>query len=168
MGDRASLAGDTAAGDVRRHVDLLFHVDREERREGLLKGLGLLGHVHEQEAGPRRQFGPVERVVRALEALDWKEFVERQSVVERALRRDPAGVYPAMTFESRDKYRQVLEKIAKRSALTEEQVAAALAVDPEEWKAEIPQIEEWFEKFGDDLPAVLWSELDTLKARLDG
>ena len=51
--------------------------------------------------------------------------------------------------------------------LTEEQLAQALAVDAEEWKAELPQLEEWFEKFGDDLPAVLWSELDTLKARLD-
>ncbi|MEJ7832819.1 MAG: phosphoenolpyruvate carboxykinase (GTP) [Nocardioides sp.] len=50
--------------------------------------------------------------------------------------------------------------------LTEEALAAALAVDPEEWKAEIPQIQEWFEKFGDDLPAVLWTELDGLKARL--
>jgi len=51
--------------------------------------------------------------------------------------------------------------------LTEEALAAALAVDPEEWKAEIPQIQEWFEKFGDDLPAVLWTELDGLRARLD-
>ena len=42
----------------------------------------------------------------------------------------------------------------------------ALAVDAEEWKAEIPQIQEWFDKFGDDLPAVLWTELDGLKARL--
>ena len=51
--------------------------------------------------------------------------------------------------------------------LTDDQLAQALAVDVEEWKAELPQIEEWFEKFGDDLPAVLWTELDTLKARLD-
>jgi phosphoenolpyruvate carboxykinase (GTP) len=51
--------------------------------------------------------------------------------------------------------------------LTDEQVAQALAVDPEEWKAEIPQIQEWFEKFGDELPAVLWTELDGLKARLE-
>jgi phosphoenolpyruvate carboxykinase (GTP) len=50
--------------------------------------------------------------------------------------------------------------------LSEEALAAALAVDVEEWKAEIPQIQEWFEKFGADLPAVLWTELDGLKARL--
>jgi phosphoenolpyruvate carboxykinase (GTP) len=50
--------------------------------------------------------------------------------------------------------------------MTEDELAQALAVDPEEWKAEIPQIQEWFEKFGDDLPAVLWTELDGLKSRL--
>ncbi|MEV6526947.1 phosphoenolpyruvate carboxykinase (GTP) [Longispora sp. NPDC051575] len=43
---------------------------------------------------------------------------------------------------------------------------AVLKVDVEEWKAEIPQIQEWFDKFGDKLPAVLGAELDTLKARL--
>jgi len=50
--------------------------------------------------------------------------------------------------------------------MSEAALEAALAVDPEEWKAEIPQITEWFEKFGDQLPTVLWTELDGLKARL--
>lgn len=50
--------------------------------------------------------------------------------------------------------------------LSDEALGQALAVDAEEWKAEIPQITEWFEKFGDDLPGVLWTELDGLKARL--
>jgi phosphoenolpyruvate carboxykinase (GTP) len=45
-------------------------------------------------------------------------------------------------------------------------LAAALRVDPDEWQAEIPQITEWFNRFGDKLPAVLWAELDALKARL--
>ena len=50
--------------------------------------------------------------------------------------------------------------------MTEEALERALEVDVEEWKAELPQIQEWFEKFGEDLPAVLWTELDGLKARL--
>jgi phosphoenolpyruvate carboxykinase (GTP) len=50
--------------------------------------------------------------------------------------------------------------------VTEEQLAQALAVHPEEWASEIEQITEWFETFGDTLPAVLWTELDGLKARL--
>ncbi len=43
---------------------------------------------------------------------------------------------------------------------------AALAVHVNEWATEIPQIVEWFTTFGDKLPAQLWTELDTLKARL--
>jgi phosphoenolpyruvate carboxykinase (GTP) len=50
--------------------------------------------------------------------------------------------------------------------MTPAQLEAALHVDVEEWKQEIPQIQEWFEKFGDNLPTSLWSELDGLKARL--
>jgi len=50
--------------------------------------------------------------------------------------------------------------------MTDAELEAALEVDVEEWKAEIPQITEWFEKFGEQLPTVLWTELDGLKARL--
>jgi phosphoenolpyruvate carboxykinase (GTP) len=50
--------------------------------------------------------------------------------------------------------------------LTEQAVAQALRVDPDEWRAEIPLIQEWFSTFGDDLPAGLRDELEGLKARL--
>jgi phosphoenolpyruvate carboxykinase (GTP) len=50
--------------------------------------------------------------------------------------------------------------------MTPEQLATCLEVDPEEWKAELPQIQEWFAKFGDKLPGMLWTELDSLKHRL--
>jgi phosphoenolpyruvate carboxykinase (GTP) len=45
-------------------------------------------------------------------------------------------------------------------------VAAALRVDVDEWRAELPQVTEWFERFGEKLPGVLWAELDALRARL--
>src|ERR671910_587885 len=50
--------------------------------------------------------------------------------------------------------------------LTTEQVEKALAVKPEEWREEIPQITEWFEKFGDKLPSTMWDELAILEHRL--
>jgi len=50
--------------------------------------------------------------------------------------------------------------------MTPDELAQALAVDNDEWAAEIPQIQEWFDKFGDSLPTQLWTELDGLKARL--
>jgi phosphoenolpyruvate carboxykinase (GTP) len=50
--------------------------------------------------------------------------------------------------------------------MSAEDLAICLAVDVEEWKAEIPQINEWFDKFSETLPSMLWTELDGLKARL--
>jgi phosphoenolpyruvate carboxykinase (GTP) len=42
----------------------------------------------------------------------------------------------------------------------------ALRVDVAEWVAEVPQIQEWFDKIGEKLPTMLLTELDALKARL--
>ncbi len=61
--------------------------------------------------------------LRFLGAMDWREFVEAMSGMERVLRGDPAQVYSAMDFGTRDRYRHVVEEIAKRSELTEEEVA---------------------------------------------
>ena len=51
--------------------------------------------------------------LRFLGAMDWREFVETMSVVEQILREDPDGVYGKMDFATRDRYRHVVEKIAK-------------------------------------------------------
>jgi len=51
--------------------------------------------------------------------------------------------------------------------MTDEQIAAVLAVDAEEWRAEIPQIVEWFDKIGATLPTTMRDELETLRRRLD-
>ncbi|WP_243790447.1 phosphoenolpyruvate carboxykinase (GTP) [Saccharopolyspora gloriosae] len=45
-------------------------------------------------------------------------------------------------------------------------VDIALNVDVDEWKAEIPLIEEWFATIGDDLPSSIQDEFDALKQRL--
>ncbi len=54
---------------------------------------------------------------------DWRHFVEKQSVMEAVLRTDPAGFYAQMTFATRDRYRHVVERIAKRSGHRESSVA---------------------------------------------
>ncbi|WP_338891310.1 phosphoenolpyruvate carboxykinase (GTP) [Rhodococcus sovatensis] len=50
---------------------------------------------------------------------------------------------------------------------TVEDVAEALAVNVDEWKAEIPLIEEWFDFVGEKLPTGIQDEFDTLKQRFD-
>ncbi len=61
--------------------------------------------------------------LRFLSAMDWREFVESMSIVDRTLREDPGGVYPKMDFSTRDRYRHVVEMIAKHSRFSESEVA---------------------------------------------
>jgi phosphoenolpyruvate carboxykinase (GTP) len=51
--------------------------------------------------------------------------------------------------------------------LDDEQLEKALRVDPDEWRAELPLIEEWFATLGDRLPSQLADELATLRARVE-
>ncbi|MDR2281539.1 MAG: phosphoenolpyruvate carboxykinase (GTP) [Gordonia sp. (in: high G+C Gram-positive bacteria)] len=50
--------------------------------------------------------------------------------------------------------------------VSEADVAEALAVNVDEWRNEIPSIEEWFDFVGDKLPAELTAQLDVLRGRL--
>ncbi|HOX15823.1 MAG TPA: glucoamylase family protein [Smithellaceae bacterium] len=61
--------------------------------------------------------------LRILDGIDWKNFVEEHSQVERILRRDPAGTYFSQDFATRDHYRHIVEKLAKLSRRTEPEVA---------------------------------------------
>jgi cellobiose phosphorylase len=61
--------------------------------------------------------------LRLLGAMDWREFVETQSIVEQTLLKDNGGIYGLMDFTTRDRYRHVVELIAKKSAFSEQEVA---------------------------------------------
>jgi len=61
--------------------------------------------------------------LRFLGSMDWREFVETMSIVEQTLAEDPGSVYGKMDFATRDSYRHVVEKIAKSSRRSENEVA---------------------------------------------
>jgi cyclic beta-1,2-glucan synthetase len=61
--------------------------------------------------------------LRFLGMMDWHEFVETMSSVEQTLREDPSGVYGKMDFATRDRYRHAVERIARASRLSEDEVA---------------------------------------------
>jgi cyclic beta-1,2-glucan synthetase len=63
------------------------------------------------------------RSLRTLETTDWNVFFEQVSETERILREDPTGVYARMDFDTRDRYRKVVEELAARSGWSEEAVA---------------------------------------------
>ncbi len=61
--------------------------------------------------------------LRQLSLLDWREIFEELSRVEQRLRLDPAGIYPLMDFDTRNRYRGVIEELSRGSGKTEEEVA---------------------------------------------
>lgn len=61
--------------------------------------------------------------LRLLATQDWKEFFETTSFLESVLRRDPAGIYTHMDFNTRDHYRNEVEELADRSAHDEVNIA---------------------------------------------
>jgi hypothetical protein len=61
--------------------------------------------------------------LRLLTAMDWREFVEAHSIVEQTLREDNGGVYSSMDFSTRDRYRHVVESVARNSKSSEYEVA---------------------------------------------
>ena len=63
--------------------------------------------------------------LRLLARLDWRDVFEQISLVEVVLRAEEANVYGLMDFETRDRYRHVVEEIARRSHLSEVEVARA-------------------------------------------
>jgi len=52
--------------------------------------------------------------------------------------------------------------------VSDQDMAALLEVDPAEWRAEVPLIQEHFDRFGDHLPEPLRDELVALEKRLAG
>ncbi len=63
------------------------------------------------------------RSLRLLGSHDWPTFFEDVSQVEQILRQDPAQLYGRMTFDTRDQYRKIIEKLALETGQTETAVA---------------------------------------------
>ena len=59
----------------------------------------------------------------AINTIKWEDFVDMTSCIEAVFLLDPAGTYPNMTFETRDRYRKIAEDLAERSSLTEMEVS---------------------------------------------
>ena len=61
--------------------------------------------------------------LRTISQLDWRETFEAVSRVDHVLSADPAGIYPRMSFATRDRYRHAVEEIARHSNLSEPETA---------------------------------------------
>ena len=61
--------------------------------------------------------------LRFIGAMDWRIYVESLSVVEQTLREDPTGMHANQDFPTRDRYRHVIEDVARGSSCSESAVA---------------------------------------------
>ena len=77
----------------------------------------------QEQAGVQVSISNTIGSLRFLGSMDWREFVETMSIIEQKLREDPGGLYERMDFATRDRYRHVVEEIAKCSPLSESEVA---------------------------------------------
>ena len=74
---------------------------------------------HHRQAAAQVTVGNIITSMRLLSALDWRDFFESVSAVDPLLAQDPAGAYSKMDFATRDHYRHSVERIAKRSKVSE-------------------------------------------------
>ncbi len=80
---------------------------------------------HQRQAAAQVTVGNIISSMRLLSDLDWKDFFESVSLVDEALSRDPSQIFLKMDFLTRDTYRHVVERLARRSLLSEIQIAQA-------------------------------------------
>ncbi len=84
---------------------------------------GMAKLEHQRQAMAQVSMGHAITSLRFLSEEDWPRFFEEISLVEKVLLSDPDGTYPRMDFDSRDKYRHRVEKLARRFGVSELVVA---------------------------------------------
>lgn len=78
---------------------------------------------HRRQATAQVTVANIITSMRLLSTLDWREFFESVSVIDPLLTADPAGAYAHMEFVTRDRYRHVIERLARRTGVNELEVA---------------------------------------------
>jgi cyclic beta-1,2-glucan synthetase len=106
----------TRLSAVREAVD-------EHLRAGQLTAEEAIRREHQGQAAAQVSVANVITSLRLCSTLDWSQYFEAVSLVERVLQRDPAGVYASMDFLSRDRYRHAVEELAERTGEAQMRVA---------------------------------------------
>jgi hypothetical protein len=105
----------------------MLHMARSWLEQRLVEnGLSIEELIHDESQDQAANQLSVSHSIGSLRFLgttDWQVFVEKLSIVDRTLRNDPEGTYCIMDFSTRDRYRHVIEELAKRSPFSEVEVA---------------------------------------------
>lgn len=81
---------------------------------------------HQRQAATQVTVGDIITSMRLLSTLDWRDFFESVSLVDKLLGQDPAEVYLRMDFATRDRYRHSIERISKKTGASELDIAKAV------------------------------------------
>ena len=101
---------------------LVEWIDREAQSQG--QSIDQIVQLeHQRQAASQVTVGNIITSMRLLSTIDWRSFVESVSLTEPILSADPAGAYAEMDFATRDRYRHVIERIARRTGARELDVA---------------------------------------------
>lgn len=113
-----TILGDLFSNDPQR-----FSALEQLLMEQFPSSTELIRAEHRRQAANQVSIGNVITSMRLISALDWMRFFEQTNLTERVLRQDPAGIYPQMDAESRNRYRNAVEDLAKNSRQTDLSVA---------------------------------------------
>ncbi|WP_138429835.1 GH36-type glycosyl hydrolase domain-containing protein [Fodinibius saliphilus] len=61
--------------------------------------------------------------LRQVSETEWQDFVESCSMVDKILQLDPLGVYEEMDVQTKDQYRDTIERLSRKSNYSEKEVA---------------------------------------------
>jgi len=78
---------------------------------------------YQRQASSQVTVGNIITSMRLLSTIDWRVFFENVSLIDPLFKTDPAQVYSEMNFATRNRYREVIERIAKRTKTDELKVA---------------------------------------------
>ncbi len=102
--------------------DAFEHLEAELAAQGTDPN-EVLRREHHCQATNQVTVGNCVLSLRLLSAMDWNAFFEQSSHVEAILREDPSGAYPHQEFATSDRYRRMVEMIARGSGADEIEVA---------------------------------------------
>ena len=61
--------------------------------------------------------------LRVMDAVNWKKFFEKTSIVEEVLEKDPSNTYKKMDFKTKEFYRHRIEELSKNTHISEIHIA---------------------------------------------
>lgn len=96
--------------------------------ENLIKKCGistaeLIETEHLKQAEDQVLISNIIKSMRLFSNIDWHDFFEKVSIVEKKLQEDPKAIYHRMDLETKDIYRKAVEKLSKNTSYSEQEIS---------------------------------------------